>query len=447
MNTWRPAALLLTLLELGLGLGTVAGALLPATAAAQGPVYRERWAYLHLENRRRQVWEELAGRPQADYDTVAKLLAEDDKGIPFVPVAKALAHLRGCTYDAAYRTRAMVSTFVLPEVVDRDATVATCRNANFSIMLPYTAPVPGEMSFAIEVRNAAGDSVYSHIVERKTSLGEVRLGQAQASMSCLDMPSGRYEVEIRTLLDGEAPSATDPVVRWTFHVLHGYQARADAALALAQTLRDGLDPITRAIVDGCGSRVSRAYTGEAFAVASDAVADLERFEACLDNLSQERPVLAGMTGDIALALPVDDAVVQPCIVRRAAGEGPHPAVVFAAGAPCYDFGSRRPTSPQTREGDWLLAKLAAVASAGQPGGEERGGFDFGGGKWHLVSCDSPGGGRKYAQTLLAALQALPKVLALGAGKPLLVCDREAAAVVALHLQRFRRHVAGVVLVG
>src|SRR5690606_28120333 len=61
--------------------------------------------------------------------------------------------------------------------------------------------------------------------------------------------------------------------------------------------------------------------------------------------------------------------------------------------------------------------------------------------------DSPGGGRPYAQALLAALKALPGVLPTGGAKPLLVCDREAASVVGMQLAHFQDHICGVVFVG
>ena len=89
------------------------GLLLAATAwmtsiaaNAQGPVYRERWGFLHLENRRAEVFDELRGRSAEDVAKVSALLADTTNGIPFIPVAKALAFLRGVPADDAFVMRA-----------------------------------------------------------------------------------------------------------------------------------------------------------------------------------------------------------------------------------------------------------------------------------------------------------------------------------------------------
>jgi len=105
--------------------------------------------------------------------------------------------------------------------------------------------------------------------------------------------------------------------------------------------------------------------------------------------------------------------------------------VFATGCPAYDVGARRPVAPAVREGNWLMRELGDFGVAEQ---------------WNVVAFDSPGGGRPYPAALLASLQSLAEVVPTE-GKPLLVCDREAAAVVAMQLSRFAPHICGVVLVG
>ena len=67
--------------------------------------------------------------------------------------------------------------------------------------------------------------------------------------------------------------------------------------------------------------------------------------------------------------------------------------------------------------------------------------------WRVVLIDSPGAGPRYVESLLASLASLRQLLPTGGAKPLLVCDREAASIVALNLAKFGPHVAGVVLVG
>lgn len=404
---------------------------IPTTATAQGPVYRERWGYLHLENRRAEVFDELASRSAADVAKVAELLVAPDRGVPFRPVAAALAHLRGVAADDAFLMRAALGLFVLPEVVDADSTVETCRSANFSVCLPFSLPVPGAMTFEMIVRNQAGEKVWSKVLDRDIEMTDVRMAQIKASCPAAELPDGAYEVELRTLFDGQPPRKHDPSLRWTFHALRGYQSRAEKALAWAVTDREDYEPLARAQLDGLATNVSRAFTGEAFAVRSDAVRELELLETCLDNLANKRAPLAGLKGRIPTAMPAGD-IAQPCMFRSPVDAKPHPMVVFATGAPAYDTGSRRPTSPGMREASWLWREL------GDFGVEQQ---------WHIVCCDSPGGGRPYGKALLATIQALPEVLATGGQKPLLVCDREAAAVVALQLAQFRPHISGVVFVG
>ncbi len=409
----------------------IATSMTPTSACAQGPVYRERWGYLHLENRRAELFHELRGRSQAHVAKVAEILVEPDQGLPFVPVAKALAFLRGVEADAAFVMRASLGTYVLPEVVDPESTVATCQSANFSITLPFTMPSAGEMTFAMTVRNAAGEQVWSQLVERNCSIRALRMAQTSVSMPGAELPDGTYEVEMRTLLDGKEPRAHDPELRWTFHVLRDYQKRAEKALAHAVTLRDELEALPKALLDGLAAQVSRAFTGEAFAVRSDAVMDLQRLEAGLANLAAKRSPLASMAGVVATAMPAGD-IVQPCVLRMPQDTRPHSMIVFATGAPAYDIGTRRPTAPVMRESNWLLQELAGFGVTE---------------KWHIATVDSPGGGRPYAKTLLATIQALPKVLPTGGTKPLLVCDREAAAVVGLQLAKFAPYISGVVFVG
>jgi hypothetical protein len=417
-------------LRLVLGLTMLLG-VTTSMASAQGPVYRERWGYLHLEHRRAQVFDELQGRSDADVQKVAALLVEDDGGVPFVPVANALAYLRGVESDAAFRLRTTLGLFVLPEVVDPDGSQEACRAANFSVNLPFALPEAGAMTFRIVVRDADGAQVFEKLLTHKTAIADVRLAQAEVSVPCSELADGTYQVELQTRFDGSEPGEHDPTLRWPFHVLRGYQRRAELAMGKAVELRKDLEPLPRALLDGFASQVSRAYTGEAFAVRSDAVDDLLRLEQCLANFAADRAPLHGMRGVVPTGLPHGD-ITQSCLLRLAPDGKPQPTVVFATGCPTYDVTARRPAAPPVREGHWLLRELG----------------DFGRAQgWNVAVFDSPGGGRPYPAALLSSIQALPEVLPSGGRKPLLVCDREAAAVVAMQLSRFAPHVSGVVLIG
>lgn len=399
--------------------------------AAQGPAYRERWGYLHLERRRAEVFDELRGRSDREVSEVAALLAADDGGVPFRPVARALASLRGCEADAAFQLRCALGLFVLPEVVDPDGKQAACRAANFSVTLPFSLPPAGKMTFELEVTDPVGERVLLERLTEKTQVDDVRLAQAKVTVPCDELADGAYEVELRALFDGEGPRPTDPTLRWTFHVLRGYQERAELAMGEAVVARKDLAPLPRALLDGCAAAVSRAYTGEAFAVRSDAVADLARLELCLQNLAGERAALDGMTGVVPTGLPFQEDFL-PCLLRAHPDGGARPTVVFASGAPAYGIGARRPASPLRRSGAWQLRELGAF-------GVEDG--------WNVCALASPGGGRPYAAAVRGALAALPEVLPSDGVKPVLVCDREAAAVVGIQLAQLRPLISGLVLIG
>lgn len=403
----------------------------PTEAAAQGPVYRERWGYLHLENRRAKLWTELLGRGAEDVQKVGDLLSAPDGGVPFAPVANAIAHLRGAKADAAFLMRSALSIYVLPEVVDPESTVSTCQSANFSVCLPFTLPAPGEMTFLLTVTNEAGKEVWSQLVDRNCSMKDVRLGQATASAPGKDLPDGTYHVSMVALFDGKGPREHDPQLRWPFYVSRGYQKRAELAMTNAIIARGKLVDQPRALLDGLAAQVSRAFSGEAFAVESTALRDLELLEKGLANVADEKPVLSGMSGNVATALPAGK-IVQPCVLRLPKDADPHPMVVFVTGSPSYDIGSRRPTAPAMRESQWLMQELQ--------------GFGVTEG-WHVAAIDSPGGGRPFGKALLASLQALPKILPTGGQKPLLVCDREAAAIVGMQIGTFQPHLSGIVMVG
>ncbi|MCB9879750.1 MAG: hypothetical protein H6835_19315 [Planctomycetes bacterium] len=409
--------------------------LLLAPVSGQGPVYRERWGYLHLEHRRAELLEALAGCDDAALAVIGRLLAKPDQGLPFRPVVDALAHRLDPPQDTdeAARLRGALSVFVLPEVVDPESTVEECRRANFSAFLPFAMPVPNDVVLTFVVRDHDGEQVFRAEVDKDTDLEGLRMARPIAVMPTDDVADGTYEVEVLMAIAGAAPrEGRDCRLRWSFAVMRGYQQRVEAALLEARSLRDGLDPLPRALLDGMALQVQRAYTGEAYEVRSDAVRELELLELALKNLADAAPVLRGMTGAVSTALPCGE-LSSPCRLRLPADpDRVAPLVLFASATPAYDITGRRPTEPSVCEGRDLEAALGDFARDG---------------RFHVACMGSPGGGRPFAEALLAALEALPKLLPTGGRKPLLVCDREAAAVVGLRVQEFAPHLAGLVLVG
>ncbi len=410
---------------------------LVASGLAQGPVYRERWGYLYLERLRAEVRNALPGRDAATRTKVADLLAEPAAGSPFAAPTKALALLRGVEADPAFVLRATMSAFLLPEICDPGAANETCRQLNASLFLPFTVVVPGVIRFEVEVRDRAGAVRFATTVVRDTEMADLRMGRPAAQVPCADLEDGTYTLLVRTLIDGAGPRQADVVLRMPFHVLRGYQARSEAALGKVRDLGPQLAPMARALLQGLAAEVSRAYLGEAPDGVSDAVGDLVRLEAGLENLKAGKHVLADQRGDVAAALPGTSANIA-CVLRIAEGRSPaaspapRPLVVFAGGSPGYDLTASRPAAPASRGPRWLAGELPSFGK-GTP--------------WDVAFLDSPGTGRNYADEVRQAIKALRELWSVGDRPVVLVCDREAAAVVGLQFQNLGLELGGLVLIG
>jgi hypothetical protein len=370
---------------------------------------------------------------------VAELLAEPDGGVPFAPVAKALAALRGVPCDEAFTFRASIAVYLLPEVADPDGANEVCRDTNVSLFLPMSMPVPDGIGFEFEARDAAGERVWWHRLDGEPpDLEDLRLARKTVKVPARDLANGAYELTVRTLVGGEPVGAADPVLTWRFHVLRGYQQRTERAFEVASERLSELSPEERPLLEGLLSEVGRAYRGEAFDARSEAVVDLQRLERALQNVANEEPVLTGLHGDVPVFLPTGEPSGLPCVLRLPADFEPggararRPMVVFAASSPSYDGATRRPTAPGTRGPRWLAHELPGF-------GDSQG--------WDVAFVDSPGDGRDYGSHLPRALQALRAILAPGDRSMVLVCDREAAAVAAFRIGELREHLAGLVLVG
>jgi hypothetical protein len=416
-----------------------------ASVSAQGPLYRERWGFLHLEHRRAELRAELAGRKAADVAAVATMLAEPDGGVPFVPVARALARLRGVEADELFLFRAMLGVFLLPEIVDPEATNELCRSLNVSAFLPFAVPVPADLALELVVVDREGARVADGRIVNNLALEDLRMGRATHVIPCAELADGTYELRVLVHAGEAGPGAKDPVLSWPFHVLRGYQRRSEAAMAAAKLRVEGLAAVDRALLEGLAAEVSRAYLGEAFAVGSDAARQLELLEQALRNLEQGKSVLHGVRGDVATALPAGerspvapsaeaDVPPLPCVLvdYDAARKEPRPVVVVATGVPSYDTTLKRPNAPSVRDPMWSAREIATLRSRADV-------------QW--VCLGSPGDGRPYPQSLQAALEALSSLLPADSPPPLLVCEREAAGVVAFALKRLAPQVGGFVLIG
>jgi len=375
-----------------------------------------------------------AARPRRRHP---RALAAPAAGSPFQAPALALARLRGVEADPAFVLRATLGVFPLPEVCDPDAANEVCRQLNASVFLPFTVPAPGALAFLVEVRDRAGAACFAQKLEQDTAVADLRMARPVARIPGAELADGSYELRVRALVDGAPPRPADPELRVRFAVLRGYQARAERALGTARDLAPQLPQRDRSLLEGLAAEVRRAYLGEAFDVASDAVGDLVRLEAALENLRQDRHPLHGLRGELAGAVP-GAAAPLACVLRPAGGRslaepGPaRPLVVIAGASPAYDLEATRPAAPATRGPRWLAAELGGFAA---------------GRDWDLAFLESPGGGRNYAEDLRRAIPALRELCGTRDRPVVLVCDRESASIAGLQLAGLRGSIAGLVLVG
>lgn len=408
-----------------------------AALPAQGQVYRERWGYLHLEHRREQLLAALRGCDDAAMATATRELLEPDQGVPFVPIARALAKVRGVEADAAFMLRSVVSSYVLPEVADPDGSNEACRRTSVSLFLPFAVQVPEHVVFDFDVRDAAGERAWSAQLDMEPTLEDLRMARLVAPIPAGELADGSYLLTVRTRVGGVDATAADPCLQWPFHVLRGYQARCEQAFAAARQGADALPPEQRAQLLGCTAAVQRAYSGEAFDGESRAVADLLRLEQVLANVAAERHALTGITGDVPVQLPTADAFGMQAVLRLPSDFDPvaarhRPLVVFAGATPAYDATGRRPTSPMAKSPVWTARELPTFGA--------RAGCD-------VAFVESPGAVRDYREALLAALPMLRRMFGTGDAPLLLVADGEAATIAAFHAARFAPELQGLVLVG
>ncbi|MBL8725486.1 MAG: hypothetical protein JNK49_15700 [Planctomycetes bacterium] len=404
---------------------------------AQGPVYRERWGHLFLEQRRAELGRELAGRDAEVRQQIAELLAVPTRGLPFLPEARALAQLRGVAADPAFVLRQALGVFPLPEVVDPEAANEQCRNLNASVFLPVTVPDAGVLEFELLLRDAAGAVVWRTVLAKDTAVSDLRLARPAAQVPGQELANGSYELQVVARVDGREPRATDPALRVRCHVLRGYQARAEAAMAAAKAMAAAASELPQALLQGLRAEVERAYHGEAFDVASTAVLDLERLERAVANLREDRHVLAGIEGLVPTMVP-GAAGPMRVVLRLSAERHPaaaptaRPLVVFAGGSPAFDLDGVRPAAPLTRSPRWPAAALADFGAT----------LDA-----DVAFVESTGHGRNHGQELAAVIAALRRLWG-GPDAPLcLVAEREAATVVGLQAERFVPGLRGLVLVG
>ena len=401
---------------------------------AQGPLYRERWADLHLLLLRERVLVECGGRDDETVKKVASLLVEGNDSIPFRPASKALAHLRGVACDEAFLVRSTIGAFVLPEVVDPEGQQPACHSLNVTVLLPYLLPMPGGARFNVQVFDGAGERCFDEDFGAGASIEDLCLGQVRATVPCGEFADGTYRVRLTTIFDGKGPREHDFVVEHRFFVQRGYQRRAESVQQRFPAVAAALAPLPYALLRGLVQEMNRAYAGEAFDGSSDAVADLQRAEAAVSNVAADKFVIAGFTDLLPAALPAGRGEVLPAVLRWPDGDQQpkdrRPLVVVLSAMPAFDPDGRRPSWPEVRSGRWAHRRVG----------------DFGlGTQFPFAWLQSPGGTVEYSKSLPIAIAALHELLPTD-GTTILVAELEAAVAIC-YAPDVLKLARGLVLVG
>jgi len=383
---------------------------LAALAPGQGPLYRENWAYSHLQWRREQVLARLDAAPEADRATVLELLDEPDLGLPFRNVARALALLSDREFDDTWLFRSMVCAFVLPEVVDPGSSREDCRSLNVSVFLPARVQPSGAPSFRVVVRDTGGKVVHETPDAVPCSLDDLRLAQCPLSVPCNDLPDGEYSIEVVTEVAGAKSREGDPRLFHRFAVLRGYQQRAETAAAAAVRLASQATSLGDCSLLAVAAEVNRAYSGEAPNGDAAGREDLLLLERMLARQENGEDPLAGELGDQLVGLPSGTKRVLPAVLRRPATGNPTRLAVVVGGSPYFRADGARPGAPASTSPRWMARACR----------------DFRPEAAAVLFVESPGAVPMWTEALGKALEAAQRALGVEPAHTTLVVERDAA---------------------
>jgi hypothetical protein len=378
---------------------------------------KERWSYAELQSLRRTLLDECEGRAPEMLAAVARDLVGSRQGQSFRPALRALARLRGVESDPAFLYRGSLRAVARPEVVDPDGANPQCRDQHVTFYLPYILEDPGAVRLEIVVASQDGATVWEGVVEEETTVKDLLSYRPSCEIPGAALEDGEYTIRVAVFLDGQGPRPGDLLVEARFHVLRGFQQRAEnlARRRLERESERELDPVTRAILWGTVAQVGRVYRSEPAAGRSDPRRELWQAERVVENLRRERNPLAGLEGRLDLALPAGpgDEVAFVTLLLPPADSEPRPLVLFLPGGPTFDHESDRPTSPRVTSPGWWADLLI-----------DR---DFGRlGPWNWAVMESPGRVPSSSEALVAVVSALGELLDVPEGQLCLVGERQGA---------------------
>ncbi len=416
----------------------------------------ERRVYARLETMRNELLSAcLNAKPEVLAAIAQDLLAGDTRS-PHEVIATALQRLRGGEMESHSRFCAHLVPIVQPVVVDQ----GMYDGVHVTPYLSRKGVEPGAILFDCLVRDAQGEVVSTIQISEKTSVDDLLRFRATGKLALIDVPEGRYRVELRCSIDGDSTASSAYPFRYEIEVISKFKERADCFPFPAnprasdawkrQAVVDAwyrehaamlADPLRSALFFGVTYQVERVYRGEPRLPCSDPRKDLETAERVLVNLEKSMsrggkkdadtkvgsaPVtsiaalLDGVSGRRVIGLPVGKgrgrgiqgtyALVSVDLTAR---DEERPLVLVVPGSPSWDHRVQRPTSPRFTEPNWMLDQLQRV------------GFDTKG-SYHVAIMESPGRYRSAPVAVAAVCRELQKVLRVRPGAVVLIGEREGA---------------------
>ena len=147
----------------------LASALLFLAPSVPAQPKRERLTYSWVMELRHQLWSECRGKSPERLEQVAADLRAEAKGNPLIPLAHALARVRGVEADEAFVFRRGVQCLATPEIVDVDRFA----HVNLTLHMPYRMPGAERPTFALRVLDAAGEERWSGTVTENATIDDL----------------------------------------------------------------------------------------------------------------------------------------------------------------------------------------------------------------------------------------------------------------------------------
>ncbi len=370
----------------------------------------QRRQYAWMLGLRRQLLEACISMPVAEQKAVAQALAESGNGNPFLPMVKAMAVAQGVDADADWLFANSLMLFAMPEVVDP----LVFAEEAVTVYAPRSMPASAKENFAVEVRDGEGELCWQGNIHEDTDLSSLRSMACKIMVPVAELANGAYLVRVHNKQGVDLSGS--------FHVLRAYKQRVLTLFQGFEKLKADLSPLQRAMLEGAIWPVQRVWEGEPGSGSMTALRELQQAETVLQNLTDKKPALDGLSGWVQIGLPVEEAKNYPkkgpqhtlrLALRLPKTPAPRPMLLFIPGAPSWNVQDHRPSSPRYTAPDFLASDLRMLDFDAKD-------------EALLVIMESPGRLPSSGMALDAARKHLPGLLPVAKGEVVVVAERQAA---------------------